>query len=128
MPEATRKNAPDTPRWCDCADFPDCHPNPAGSCRAAATAALLNAELLEQARERDRAIETRENANAVTRRVEAERDRWIRLFNRLDGAISHHQTATRTVGFVDTYDEALYAARARILRAAAESTTPTTEG
>ncbi len=45
-----------------------------------------------------------------------ERDGWIRAFNRLDATVSHHQQATRKAGFEDTHDEALYAARARVLR------------
>ncbi len=49
-----------------------------------------------------------------------ERDRWIRLFNRLDAAITHHQQADR---FKDDHDEALYAARDRVIR---EATTKTT--
>jgi len=48
-----------------------------------------------------------------------QRDRWIRLFNRLEAAISHHQQADR---FKDDHDEALYAARERILRDAAGDT------
>lgn len=42
-----------------------------------------------------------------------QRDEWIRLFNRLDAAISHHEKADR---FKDDHDEALYKARQRILR------------
>jgi hypothetical protein len=39
--------------------------------------------------------------------------RWIRLFNRLDAAVSHHQAAT---GQLRTdADDALYAARDRIV-------------
>lgn len=44
-----------------------------------------------------------------------ERDAWIRSFNRLDAAVSHHQKATRE-SFVEAHDDALYAARARITR------------
>jgi predicted HAD superfamily Cof-like phosphohydrolase len=43
----------------------------------------------------------------------SERDRWIRLFNRLDAAISHHERDDR---FRDDHDEALYAARRRVLK------------
>lgn len=39
--------------------------------------------------------------------------RWIRLFNRLDGAISHHQRAKGA--FHDDVDAALYEARRRVL-------------
>lgn len=52
----------------------------------------------------------------------AERDHWIRLFNRLEAAVSHHRKADR---FKDDHDEALYAARARILKDAAR---PLNEG
>ena len=50
--------------------------------------------------------------------VRAERDRWIRLFNRLEAAITHHKKA-KSAMFVDEVDEALYAARDRVLRDAA---------
>ena len=49
-----------------------------------------------------------------------ERDHWIRLFNRLEGAVAHHR---KTNEFVETYDEALYAAHDRILKAAAKGVT-----
>ncbi len=45
------------------------------------------------------------------------RDHWIRLWNRLEAAISHHKKAT--ADFATEADEALYAARDRILRDAA---------
>lgn len=47
-----------------------------------------------------------------------QRDRWIRLFNRLDGAITHHER-DKTDGFMDEIDEALYAARKKVLKDAA---------
>jgi hypothetical protein len=46
--------------------------------------------------------------------VVAQRDAWVRRFNRLDVAITHHKNATD--GCRDTHDEALYAARDRVLR------------
>ncbi len=52
---------------------------------------------------------------------EAERDAWIRRFNQLDAAVSRHQETTRAAGFSDTHDDALYAARGRIMRDAANS-------
>ncbi len=55
-------------------------------------------------------------------RYRDERDRWIRLFNRLEAAVSHHKKDKSTV-FVDEVDEALYAARDHILRDAAGTTT-----
>jgi hypothetical protein len=51
-------------------------------------------------------------------RLRDERDHWIRLFNRLEAAVSHHKRATG--GFTTDADDALYAARDRILRAAAK--------
>lgn len=48
--------------------------------------------------------------------VTAQRDHWIRLFNRLESAVSHHQ---RDCQFADLEDESLWAARARIMREAA---------
>jgi hypothetical protein len=46
-----------------------------------------------------------------------ERDHWIRLFNRLEAAVTHHK---RAQGDLPTdADEALYVARDKILRDAA---------
>jgi hypothetical protein len=53
------------------------------------------------------------------RRAEAEWGRWVRLFNRLEAAVSHHKKAN--AGLMTEADEALYAARDRILRDAATS-------
>jgi hypothetical protein len=53
-------------------------------------------------------------------KAEAERDRWIRLFNRLEAAISHHE---RHDHWKEEPDVALYKARDSILRAAAEEPT-----
>jgi hypothetical protein len=47
-----------------------------------------------------------------------ERDRWIRLFSRLEAAVSHHKAAKGA--FADDADDALWAARDRVLRSAAE--------
>lgn len=47
-------------------------------------------------------------------RMRDERDRWIRLFNRLEGAVSHHKKASGD--FPQAHDEALYKARAQILK------------
>lgn len=46
----------------------------------------------------------------------AQRDHWIRMFNRLEVAISHHK---RDCEFTDGEDDRLWAARDRILRQAA---------
>ena len=47
-----------------------------------------------------------------------QRDHYIRLFNRLDAAISHHK---KNIGpFASDADDALHAARDRILRDAAQ--------
>lgn len=54
---------------------------------------------------------------AVYIAVRDERDHWIRLFNRLDAAISHHRKSPH---FKDRHDEALYAAADRILRDASK--------
>lgn len=52
-----------------------------------------------------------------------ERDAWIRLFNRLEAAVSHHKRDAEanagTIG-VESWDSGLWAARDRILRDAAE--------
>jgi hypothetical protein len=51
----------------------------------------------------------------------AQRDRYIRLFNRLEAAISHHKKAHDSGQFfADTPDDALWAARDKILRDASE--------
>lgn len=48
--------------------------------------------------------------------LQADRDRWVRLFNRLQGAVQHHRNADR---FKEDHDEALYTAMDRVLRDAA---------
>lgn len=75
--------------------------------------------------------ELREQMAAQERRHLAtirERDRWIRLFNRLENAITHHQRdATETpydVKHVEPYDEALWKARDRLLSEAGERRDP----
>jgi hypothetical protein len=45
-----------------------------------------------------------------------ERNAWIKSWNRLEAAVSHHKK-DKSAMFVDEIDEALYAARARIVRA-----------
>lgn len=50
----------------------------------------------------------------------AQRDRLQRLFNRLEGAISHHKRDCEANDVPDTHDEALWSARDRILRDSAE--------
>lgn len=59
-----------------------------------------------------------------------ERDRWIRLFNRLEASVTHHRAAKlRGVDTSDEVDGALWAARDKVLKAAAtETPTRTTEG
>ena len=50
-----------------------------------------------------------------------DRDRWIRLFNRLQGAVQHHKNAYSAAGFAaDLPDEALWSAMDRVLKDAAE--------
>lgn len=50
-------------------------------------------------------------------RLVAERDHWIRLFNRMEAAIAHHERSPR---FKDSHDDALYHARDRIVADAAK--------
>lgn len=46
----------------------------------------------------------------------AERDHWIRLFNRIENAVTHHKAAyERASLFVEQADEALWKARDKIL-------------
>lgn len=53
--------------------------------------------------------------------VIAERDHWIRLFNRLEAAVSHHKMTVEMMDdHFDLYDEALWDARDKILKVAAD--------
>lgn len=47
-----------------------------------------------------------------------DRDRWVRLFNRMDAAIGHHKRDKREP-WRDEVDERLYAARDAVVRTAA---------
>lgn len=57
-------------------------------------------------------------AERIRNPATAERDHWIRLFNRLEATISHHKKATGN--FSSDADERLYAARDKIMRDAAK--------
>lgn len=48
-----------------------------------------------------------------------QRDRWIRLFNRLSAAVQHHENDKSDL-FVDEVDERLHQAHRRIVRSAAK--------
>ncbi len=52
--------------------------------------------------------------------VMRQRDHWMRLFNRLDAAITHHKRDCEKNDVPDTHDEALWAARDRVLRDSAK--------
>lgn len=52
-------------------------------------------------------------------KAEAECNHWKRLFNRLEASISHHYK-NKSTHFSDEVDDALYAARDRIIRDAAK--------
>ncbi len=56
---------------------------------------------------------------AERRVLTGERDHMIRLFNRLEAAVSHHKAGKSDL-IVDEVDEALYAARDKILKTASE--------
>ncbi len=61
-----------------------------------------------------------DEANAAWHEVNkarAERDHWIRLFNRLEGVVAHHR---KSDDFDEVRDEALHAAHDRVLRDAAK--------
>lgn len=49
-----------------------------------------------------------------------ERDHWKRMFNRLDAAITHHKRDAEKYDVPEIHDEALWAARDRILQASAD--------
>ena len=53
-------------------------------------------------------------------RAEAERNEWIRLFNRLDSAVARH-VRQKSAGWTDDADDALHAAHDAILKAAANA-------
>lgn len=54
-------------------------------------------------------------------RLVAERDHWIRLFNRMEAAVAHHRAANdQMLGTTLEADEALYHARDRIVADAAK--------
>ena len=72
-------------------------------------------EALERSAEREKG--TRQFAADVSR----DHSRWVRLFNRLDAALSRHRTAKQEGAFCDDADEALHAAHDRILKDAASS-------
>ena len=55
--------------------------------------------------------------------VVEDRNHWIRLFNRLDAAVSRHRQAVEAIGeslWITDHDEALHAAHDRILKSAAK--------
>ena len=52
-----------------------------------------------------------------------DRDRFHRLFNRIEAAITHHRRDCEANDVPDTHDEALWAARDRVLRDSAEGGT-----
>jgi len=59
-----------------------------------------------------------DSGDATRERLESERNRYIRLFNRLEAAVSHHKKAHLPQGryFADDPDEALWKARDKILK------------
>jgi ABC-type transporter Mla subunit MlaD len=77
----------------------------------------VSAELRESA---ERAREIGDRARAGLDNLVAQRDRLQRLFNRLEAAISHHKQACEQNDVPDVHDEALWAARDRILKDAHE--------
>lgn len=59
-----------------------------------------------------------------SRGLEEERNHWIRLFNRLDAAVSRHRHAAEGEGerlWVNEWDEALWAAHDRVLKSSSVS-------
>ncbi len=61
-------------------------------------------------------------ADARLREMTAERDRWIRPFNRLDAAVARHKRASGgMLGTCIEDDKGLYHAHAQVLRAAGEA-------
>ena len=62
------------------------------------------------------------HCDVPTQELVADRNRYIRLFNRLEAAVSHHKKAHTPEGryFADDPDEALWKARDKILTDACE--------
>jgi hypothetical protein len=58
-----------------------------------------------------------EQVAMVDAAVAADRDHWIRLFNRLENAVRRHAEAK---GWTDEADDALHAAHRSVLKAASE--------
>lgn len=63
---------------------------------------------------------TEGEASMTAAEYREQRDGWVRLFNRLEGAVAHHRRAT--TAFREVHDEALYAAHDRVLRDASRPT------
>jgi hypothetical protein len=67
----------------------------------------------------ERASKRAGDSRARDRRSRQQRDNWIQSWNRLEAAITHHRNAKlRGVDASDEVDEALWAARDRVLSAA----------
>jgi hypothetical protein len=63
------------------------------------------------------------NAEDALTLARLERDKWIRLFNRLEAAVTHHRRAVEEDGALcepESWDTALWKARDQILKDAAE--------
>jgi hypothetical protein len=61
-----------------------------------------------------------EEAKKYCAKLERDHSRWIRLFNRLDAAVSRHIKEIELYGFEAEYDRALRKAHEAILKAAAD--------
>ncbi len=59
-------------------------------------------------------------ADARLSDMTADRDRWIRLFNRLDAAVARHRDACATEAALLEDHERLHRAHAQVLKAAGE--------
>lgn len=63
-------------------------------------------------------LEDYETVRARAERLEVERNEYIRLFNRLDAAVTRHWRAKSNDGvFADHVDDGLHATHERILKA-----------
>lgn len=78
---------------------------------------LANLNHQQECRPRPRPLNEQNTDELIkmVKQARAERDNWYRLFNRIEAAISNHQAGCLKNDIPELHDEALWAARDRIL-------------